>query len=204
MTWPFGDLKARSYGAILADPPWRFKTWDERRAVQSTSKRWRLAVCHYSTMSLDELKALPVADLAVPDCSLFMWISWPLLPDALSLIAAWEFSFKTCAFLWTKANASQLDFFEDGLKPAMKLGYWTRSNSEACLLATRGRPRRQAADVRQGIIEPGREHSRKPDCIHGRIERLVAGPYCELFARSSRPGWDVWGNETTKFQVAAE
>jgi N6-adenosine-specific RNA methylase IME4 len=68
-----------------------------------------------------------------------------------------------------------------------------------CLLATRGSPKRLNADVRQGIIEPRREHSRKPDCIHERIERLVAGPYVELFARQRRPGWDCWGNEVDKF-----
>ena len=81
----------------------------------------------------------------------------------------------------------------------MGMGYWTRSNTEPCLLATRGKPKRLNADVRQGIIEPRREHSRKPDCVHGRIERLVAGPYLELFARTTRPGWTVWGNQTDKF-----
>jgi N6-adenosine-specific RNA methylase IME4 len=79
------------------------------------------------------------------------------------------------------------------------MGYWTRANTEPCLLATRGRPKRLNADVRQAIIEPRREHSRKPDGIHKRIERLVAGPYLELFARQQRPGWDVWGNEVDKF-----
>ena len=81
----------------------------------------------------------------------------------------------------------------------MKLGYWTRANSEVCLLATRGKPKRVNADVRQAIIAPSREHSRKPDGIHERIERLVAGPYLELFARQQRPGWTAWGNETEKF-----
>lgn len=81
----------------------------------------------------------------------------------------------------------------------MGLGYWTRANTEPCLLATRGKPKRIAADIRQGILEPIREHSRKPDCVHERIERLVAGPYLELFARQRRPGWTSWGNETDKF-----
>jgi N6-adenosine-specific RNA methylase IME4 len=87
----------------------------------------------------------------------------------------------------------------------MGLGYWTRANTEPCLLATRGKPKRLSGGVRQGIIDQPREHSRKPDCVHGRIEKLVAGPYCELFGRQRQPGWDVWGNETDKFQpVAAE
>ena len=85
----------------------------------------------------------------------------------------------------------------------MGLGYWTRANSEVCLLATRGNPKRLDKGIRQGILEPIREHSRKPDCVHKRIERLVAGPYLELFARQSRPGWSSWGNEATKFDGAA-
>jgi N6-adenosine-specific RNA methylase IME4 len=98
-----------------------------------------------------------------------------------------------------KAHAGQIDMFRDDLDASVGMGYWTRANSEACLLATRGKPKRLNADVRQGIIAPRREHSRKPDGIHARIERLVAGPYCELFARERRPGWDAWGNEVDKF-----
>ena len=79
------------------------------------------------------------------------------------------------------------------------MGYWTRANTEHCLLATRGKPRRLHADVRQAIIDLPREHSRKPDCVYGRIERLVPGPYLELFARQSRVGWDSWGDQTGKF-----
>ena len=82
------------------------------------------------------------------------------------------------------------------------MGMWTRSNSEVCLLATRGKPRRLAADVRQVIQAPTREHSRKPDEIYGRIERLVEGPYLEMFARQAWPGWDAWGNEVGKFEAA--
>ena len=103
-----------------------------------------------------------------------------------------------------KADVRQIDMFKDEGDVQMGLGYWTRANTEPCLLATRGKPKRLNADVRQGIIEPRREHSRKPDGIHERIERLVAGPYVELFARQSgRPGWDYWGNETDKFGIAA-
>jgi N6-adenosine-specific RNA methylase IME4 len=94
--------------------------------------------------------------------------------------------------------------FRDDLDPFVGMGYWTRSNSEFCLLGTRGKPKRLNADVRQAIIEPRREHSRKPDCVYNRIERLVAGPYLELFARTTRPGWTSWGNQVGKFaEVAA-
>jgi hypothetical protein len=92
--------------------------------------------------------------------------------------------------------------FVDEFTPLMGCGYWTRSNTEVCLLATRGKPKRQHADIRQGIIAPRREHSRKPDCVYERIERLVPGPYLELFARLHRPGWDCLGHEFGKFGEA--
>lgn len=197
-------LPRAHFGAILADPPWRFQTWSKRAAVwKREGKSITPAGCHYATMPDQEICALPVRDLAAPDCVLFLWASWPQLPAALATIEAWGFTFKSCAFDWMKANTRQLDLFRDDGDPTLGMGYWTRANSEPCLLATRGRPKRLNADVRQGILEPRREHSRKPDCVHGRVERLVAGPYLELFARAPRAGWTVWGNETGKFEAAA-
>jgi N6-adenosine-specific RNA methylase IME4 len=203
---PFADLKAGHYRAILADPPWRFRTWNKRTAIPRTRSAGTnvCAAVHYDTMTIEDLRALPVGDLAAPDCSLFLWACWPNLVDAFSVIEAWEFEYKTCAFAWTKAHAGQLEMFDDDIEGTLGMGYWTRANTEPCLLATRGRPQRLNADVRQAIIEPRREHSRKPDCVRGRIERLVAGPFVELFARSQRPGWDAWGNEIDKFAEAAE
>jgi N6-adenosine-specific RNA methylase IME4 len=194
----FSELPQGPYGAILADPPWRFKTWNKRTVLKPRwgPKSFRDGSLHYRTLTLAELSALPVAGLAGADCALFLWVSWPQLPEALSLIETWGFRFKTCAFCWTKAR-NQLDLL--GPDDQMGMGYWTRANTEACLLATRGRPRRLHADVRQAIIEPRREHSRKPACVHERIERLVRGPYVELFGRRSRPGWTVWGDEVGKF-----
>lgn len=189
---PFEDLPRGYFGAILCDAPWRFETWSAKGEDRSPD---------YQTMTLDGLTALPVVELAAPDCVLIMWATWPMLPQALEVIAAWQFEYKTCAFDWMKADASKFDLFEKPITADMKLGYWTRSNSEPALLATRGKPKRTHADVRMGIIEKTREHSRKPDCIHERIERLVAGPYLELFARQKRKGWSNWGNETEKFKV---
>lgn len=197
----FAALRRGYYGAILADPPWRFRTWDQREAiprVRSIGTNVSAAV-HYRTMAIEDIQALPVADLAAADCSLFLWISWPQLLDALTVIEAWGFKFKTAAFVWTKAHAGQIEMFRDDFDTLLGMGYWTRANTEPCLLATRGNPKRLDAGVRQAIIEPRRQHSRKPDCVHGRIERLVAGPYLELFARTRRPGWDAWGNEVNKF-----
>jgi N6-adenosine-specific RNA methylase IME4 len=187
------------YGAIYADPPWHFLTWSLKRA-----KRARHPSEHYDTMSLDAIKALSIDEVAAPDCSLFIWISWPMLRHGLEVIDAWGFTYKTCAFAWIKAHAGQLEMFHDEIPDQMGLGYWTRANSEVCLLATRGLPKRLDAGVRQAIIEPRREHSRKPDCVYSRIERLVAGPYLELFARSTRPGWISWGNEVGRFGEVTE
>ena len=185
--WPQGQ-----YGAILADPPWHFETW-------SLNGRDRSPDRHYQTMRLADIAALDVRSLARRDCVLILWITWPLLFDTKEIIEAWEFQYKTCGFSWMKADCSQIDMFRDDADPSIGGGFWTRSNSEVCLLATRGHPKRLNADVRQGIIAPCRKHSRKPDGIHERIERLVAGPYCELFARQSRPGWTTWGDEVGKF-----
>ena len=199
----FEGLPRNHYGAILADPPWRYLTWDKRTTV-GLARANGLVTGHYTTMPTEDIAALPLGELAATDCSLFLWVTWPNLLDGLEIIKAWGFEFKTAAFVWTKAHANQLELFRDDIDPYMGLGHWTRANSEPCLLATRGRPKRRSADVRQAIIEPRREHSRKPDGIHQRIERLVAGPYLELFARQRRPGWDYWGNEVDKFREAAE
>jgi len=122
------------------------------------------------------------------------------LLDALDVIRRWRFEYKTAAFVWMKAHVGQVEMFRDEGDPLMGMGYWTRANAEPCLLATRGEPKRLRRDVRQGVLEPRREHSRKPECVYERIEALVAGPYMELFARKVRPGWSAWGDEVGKFR----
>ena len=201
----FDGLPRRHYGAILADPPWRYRTWDKRTAIPRVRSSGTnvCAAVHYETMTVEELCALSVAELAADDCSLFLWVTWPNLLDGLAALTAWGFTFKTCAFCWTKAHAGQVEMFRDDLDGLLGMGYWTRANTEPCLLATRGNPKRLNADVRQAIIEPRREHSRKPPGVHARIERLVAGPYLELFARARRPGWDCYGNEVDMFPAEA-
>jgi N6-adenosine-specific RNA methylase IME4 len=188
---PFAGLPRNHFGAILVDPPWRFETY-------SAKGKGRSAEHHYPTMSLDELRALDVGSLAAANCVLFLWATWPMLPQALKLIETWGLTYKTAAFDWCKVS-DQGDMFDPGRAVHIGGGFWTRSNTEPCLLATRGKPKRLNADVRMAIIEPRREHSRKPDCVHERIERLVAGPYLELFARQQQRGWTAWGNETDKF-----
>jgi len=197
MTDVFAGLPRNHFGAILADPPWQFKTlWNTATGPGNRN-------ADYQTMDIPELCALPVRELAAPDCALFIWGIWILMPRLFEVIEAWGFEYKTCAFDWMKAHAGQIEMFREDSDVQMGLGYWTRANTEPCLLATRGKPKRLNADVRQGIISPRRQHSRKPDIVHNRIERLVAGPYLELFARQSRPGWTTWGNQATKFDREA-
>jgi N6-adenosine-specific RNA methylase IME4 len=195
MSDPFSGLPRRHFGVILADCPWRFETWSDNGKDRSADQ-------HYPTMPIAEIAALPVEDLAADDCVLLLWVTWPMLEHGLRVIQSWGFKYKTCGFDWMKADPRQIDMFSDDMDVRIGGGYWTRSNSEPCLLATRGKPQRLNANVRMGIISPRREHSRKPD-IYGRIESLVAGPYLELFARQQRAGWTSHGNETTKFKAAS-
>lgn len=193
MSDPFANLPRGHYRAILADPPWGFKVWSgPEKKVAS-----RGTVAPYRTMEMDEIRAMPVKELSADNCVLFLWVVWPTLPEALTVVESWGFKYKTCAFCWMKGDPYRLFALEEDVY--MGLGYWTRANSEVCLLATKGKPKRADANVRQGIFAPRREHSRKPVETHGRIEQLVPGPYLELFARQRRPGWDCWGNETDKF-----
>lgn len=180
------------YKVIYADPPWTFATYSKKGKGRSSE-------AHYDCMSFDAIKALPVADWAAEDSILLLWVTDPLLPKGLELLDAWGFTYKTVGFYWAKLNKaasphaySDTDFFTG-------MGFWTRANPEQCLLATRGHPKRIAKDVRRLVVAPRREHSRKPDEVYDNIERLADGPYLEMFARSSRQGWDSWGNQEELF-----
>jgi N6-adenosine-specific RNA methylase IME4 len=180
----FPGLEPGGYAAILADPPWHW-------AARSAAGEGRSARRHYQTMDLDRLAALPVASLARPHCALFLWVVDPMLPAGLALLEAWGFAFKTVAFTWVKRTSSG--------RAAYGTGYWTRANPEQVLLGVRGQPRRRSAGVPQLLEAPVREHSRKPDAVAERVEQLVDGPYCELFARARRPGWASWGDQVGRF-----
>lgn len=182
------------YGAILCDPPWNFKTYSGESAVPT------LAADPYSTMTLDEMKALPVGDVAAADCLLVMWIVSSHLVEAIELAAAWGFTYRSIGPVWAKERSpDQAEIFDDGPICDLGMGYWFRQQCEIALVFGRGSPKRLSRSVRQYVGEPRREHSRKPDCVHERIERLVAGPRLELFARQQRPGWTAFGNQTEKF-----
>jgi N6-adenosine-specific RNA methylase IME4 len=140
-------------------------------------------------MPIEDICALPVAELAAPDCALFLWACCPLLPEAFQAITAWGFTFKTVAFVWIKRNRVSPGYF-------FGMGNWTRANAEVCLLAVKGKPKRESAAVFQIIDTPIEEHSKKPNVTRDRIIQLMGDlPRVELFARQAPPGWDVWGNE---------
>lgn len=140
-------------------------------------------------MAVKDIKALPVEELAAPNCVLFLWTTFPKLREALEVAEAWGFQYRTVAFVWVKRNPKANSLF-------WGLGSWTRANAELCLLATRGHPRRARNDIHQVILSPVQEHSRKPEEARRRIEALMGDvPRVELFARRYTAGWDVWGNE---------
>ena len=172
----------KKYEVIYADPPWRFR-------VHSEKGKGRNAERHYPTMELEDICELPVADIAAEDCALFMWVTFPNLREAFDVVDAWGFTYKTVAFVWVKQNKKSNSLF-------MGLGYWTRSNVEMCIIATKGYPKRIGRDVHQVIISHIEEHSKKPVETRDRIVDLMGDvPRVELFARQKTPGWDIWGNE---------
>ena len=171
----------KRYSIIYADPPWTYR--DKALAGQ------RGACCKYPVMSIKDICNLPVQSIAKEDCVLFLWVTFPQLNKVFQVIDAWGFTYKTVAFTWVKKNKSGKGWF-------LGMGNWTRSNTELCLLATRGKPKRISASIRSIVISPVSKHSEKPDKVRWRIvELLGALPRIELFARKKVPGWDSWGNE---------
>ncbi len=178
------------YQIIYTDPPWKYRVYDESDAAHGA------ATSHYPTMSLDELKALPIQKIADKNCALFMWVTPPLLPEGIELMQAWGFRYVTKAFNWVKLNGSGTLW--------MGLGHYTRGNSEDCLLGIKGSLPRADAGVAQVVLDYDLpetittyrvEHSKKPDETRDRIVRLFGDlPRVELFSRQKRQGWDVLGN----------
>lgn len=170
------------YGIIMADPAWSYRVWC-KKGVGRTAEN------HYPTMKLKDICALPVADISASDSALFLWATFPNLPEAFEVIKAWGFNYKTVAFVYVKRNKKSPGFF-------VGCGYWTRANAEVCLLATKGTPKRVSKCVRQIIDAPIGRHSEKPAETRMRIVDLMGDlPRIELFARERVDGWDCWGNE---------
>lgn len=188
------------FDVILADVPWQFRVWNK------DTGHGRTAEAHYPTMSLDQICALPVADLAAPNAALFFWGVWPSIFDAQTVIEAWGFTYKTLAFEWIKLNKRWDTKFLPMLSHTgydllyklffMGMGYYTRANPEPCLLAIKGKMPVAVRNERNLLIAPIRKHSQKPQEQYEKIERLYPnGRYLELFARHAQPGWVSWGNE---------
>jgi N6-adenosine-specific RNA methylase IME4 len=183
------------FACIYADPPWRFqfrgRTDGNRRVIENT---------HYRTMTVADIKAMPVREVAGRDCWLFLWVTWPFLEEAFRVMRRWGFRYSSSGFVWPKLReTSSHALFLDASDFVAGTGYTTRKKTEVCLLGRRGSPRRLNADVGDLLIAPRRQHSRKPDSAYPAIERFCAGPYLELFARTERPGWTSWGDEVGKF-----
>lgn len=210
----FSDLPRARYRVIYADPPWQFKTYSEkgRRRLPDWKPYKGASAQHYETMTLSDLCSLPVGDIATKDAALFIWVVQPMLPEAMRVIEAWGFKFKTVAFCWIKMPGSwadisdQLSLIPTRVRPRLGLGYHTRSGMEQCWLAVRGKGYKRAQlGIEQVLHAPLREHSRKPDEIAERIVKLTGHvPRIELFARNFRTGWDVWGDDVALQSEAAE
>lgn len=203
----FANIEKGKYAAILADPPWHFRARTALQVGNWTSRRD--AEKHYAVMGIEDICAMPVKDLAAKDAHLFIWTTGPCLQQTFDVIKAWGFRYSGVAFTWVKLKRSHnprqlriLPTAESDLH--VGLGLTTRKNAEFCLLARRGNARREAKNIREIIMAPVREHSRKPDEVYDRVQRYCVGPYLELFSRQQRPGWTCWGNEVDKFTEAAE
>lgn len=169
----------KKYKVIYMDPSW---SYDDKC---SAGKRG--AFYKYPLMTMEDIKNIPIAKLADKDCALCMWVTMPKLNEIWPLFDAWGFKYKTCLFTWVKKNKKSDSLF-------WGMGRFSRSNTELCLLATKGNPKRMDAGVHSVIMSPIEKHSKKPEEAYNRVERLFGDvPRIELFARNTRPGWDSIG-----------
>jgi N6-adenosine-specific RNA methylase IME4 len=188
MSDPSSDLETfvglRRFGTILADPPWRFQNSTGKVAPEHR----RLS--RYGTLSLDQIKSLPVSEAAEDCAHLYLWIPNALLAEGLAVMAAWGFTYKS-NIVWHKVR-------KDGGSDGRGVGFYFRNVTELVLFGVRGKNARTLAPGRRQvnfIATQKREHSRKPDELYPVIEACSRGPFLELFARGDRKGWETWGNQ---------
>lgn len=177
-------VNQKRYSTILADPPWQF----QNKTGKVAPEHRRLS--RYSTLTLDEIKGLPVADAVNETAHLYLWCPNALLPDGLAVMQAWGFQYKS-NIIWHKIR-------KDGGSDGRGVGFYFRNVTEMILFGVRGKNARTLAPGRRQVnylATRKREHSRKPDEQYEIIEACSPGPFLELFARGDRPGWAVWGNE---------
>lgn len=177
-------LRGRKFKTILADPPWQFQ--NKTGKVAPEHKRLN----RYGTMTLDDIKALPVAQAADDVAHLYLWVPNALLPEGLEVMKAWGFKYKS-NLIWHKIR-------KDGGSDGRGVGFYFRNVTEVILFGVRGKNARTLAPGRSQVnllATRKREHSRKPDEQYDIVEACSPGPYLELFARGKRKGWSVWGNQ---------
>lgn len=168
------------YRIIYADPPWPYR--DKRKGSLGAEN-------HYPTLPIEQIKQLPVQNICSDDCILFIWGTFPCLPECLCTLQAWGFEYKTLGFSWIKTN-------KNNGRPFFGIGHYTKSNCEVCLIGIKGRPQIVSNKVSSVVISEKQEHSKKPDVVRDKIVELCGNvPKIELFVRQSVPGWDCWGNE---------
>ena len=172
----FADID-RKYDIIYADPPWHYDDKTNNRPGG-----------HYTRMTVEDICALPIQRIISENSILFIWGTWTHNREIHDVIDAWGFHFKTAAFVWIKQYSTGKDI--------IGMGHWTRANTEYCLLATHGNPKRINNNISQIIKSIPRKHSQKPDIVRNKIVRLCGDvPRLEMFGRSAMHGWDTFGND---------
>ena len=181
-------VNGRKFSTILADPPWQF----QNRTGKVAPEHRRLN--RYGTMTLDSIKALPIAKAANDTAHLYLWVPNALLPEGLAVMMSWGFQYKS-NFVWHKVR-------KDGGPDGRGVGFYFRNTTELVLFGVKGKNARTLAPGRRQVNilkTQKREHSRKPDEFYGIVEACSPGEYLELFARGSRPGWTTWGNQADEY-----
>lgn len=183
------SIGKKKYATVLADPPWQFVN----RTGKMAPEHKRLA--RYSTMKLDEIMELPVANIADEPAHLYLWVPNALLGEGMAVMAAWGFTYKT-NLIWHKVR-------KDGGPDGRGVGFYFRNTTEMVLFGVRGKNARTLAPGRRqvNIIRTRkREHSRKPDELYNIIKECSPGPFLELFARGTMKGWKTWGNQAEDYE----
>lgn len=178
----------RRFSTILADPPWQF----QNRTGKVAPEHRRLN--RYGTMTLPDIQGLPVSSVVADTAHLYLWVPNALLPEGLAVLSAWGFQYKS-NIVWHKVR-------KDGGPDGRGVGFYFRNTTELILFGVRGKAARTLAPGRRQVNFIGsrkREHSRKPDEAYELIERCSPGPFLELFARGTRPGWSAWGDQSEAY-----
>jgi N6-adenosine-specific RNA methylase IME4 len=173
---------SKKYSIIYADPPWSYPKTGGKTSSRGMAKQF------YDTMSLEDIKLLPIGEISATNAILFIWVTYPQMQNGLDVIRAWGFEYFGLGFNWIKKTSTNKDFFG--------MGYWTRANPEMCLIAIKGKMKPKSHSIRQLLYSPIQEHSQKPPEVRDMIVEIAGDlPRVELFARQKTEGWDIWGNE---------